>query len=444
MTKILVLHGSSGNFGDSAMLEGVVSKLLTKLPSAQLFVADRPGLRTTLWNWRRVHKQCLPSVRLPYEHLLAELPYVWRYNVQWQKASRWCLSLALGQTRRSEGIRLSDTRSNTPEQTSSQFCSSFDGLHMVGGGYLTDAFPDLLLQLVGLAQGFLDQGKPVLLTGQQIGPLNSRVMKGLARRLLRGARFVGLREPTRSVDFCKEFHLERGRFRVMGDDSFGLPSAEPQVQKCLAAQGLMPGRFLAFNVRVGFYALEHRQYLPTIARLADELSRAFRMPVIVVPIAFNEGDSDDQSGQELLGMMRSSDARLLGSNDLTPSLVRGVLGQAFGAVGVSYHFCTFALSQGVPAIALYDGEYYGQKGRGLCRFWQDNRLAISLRDTRVSCLHRNIANVLEDSAGRQKLRRQALLAHKNWEEVFDQQVEQHFAHAFGDRRGRSASVAQTV
>lgn len=45
---------------------------------------------------------------------------------------------------------------------------------------------------------------------------------------------------------------------------------------------------------------------------------------------------------------------------MTPAAVKGVLGRAWGAVGTSYHFCTFAASMGVPVACLYDGSYYSK------------------------------------------------------------------------------------
>ena len=108
----------------------------------------------------------------------------------------------------------------------------------------------------------------------------------------------------------------------------------------------------------------------------------------------------------------------------TQAASRGVhqLGQAFGAVGVSYHFCTFALTQGVPAVCLYDGDYYGQKGHGLCGFWADNRLALSLQDLTTLSAVKHIMQVFNDDRLRENLLRIAVEAVERWHSIFDQQV----------------------
>jgi polysaccharide pyruvyl transferase WcaK-like protein len=436
--KLLVLHGSSGNLGDTGMLEGVVLNLLRNLPEAELFVADRPGLRTNVWDLPRVHRQLIPGLVFPYEDALAEAPYLWRYDGKWREAVRRWLALGVGRIFSANAISVPSSAPNS-KHTLHDLCASFDALHMVGGGYLTDTFPELLVQVSCLAQAFAGQGKPILLTGQQVGPFQSQILQKLAGRLLRGARFVGLREPTRSVELCQEFHLDSKRFRAMGDDSFGLPcSGEAEISACLAAHRLEPGKFLAFNVRVGPYAAGHGEYLQFIARLAEELARVFRLPVVIIPIAFNDNDSDDRSGEELLNRMQHTKACRIESNHLTPGLVRGLLGKAFGAIGVSYHFCTFALIEGVPAVCLHEGDYYSQKARGICGFWQDERLAISLQKADISSAVEHISRLLQDFHWRAKLCQQAQFAIEEWRKIFDEQVQKNF----GTQPSLLASVRQ--
>src|SRR5262249_28561249 len=71
--RLLIFQGGSGNFGDTAMLEGVVLNLHRNLPTAELFVADRPGLRTNIWHLPRVHKQLIPQPIFPLEYALARV-----------------------------------------------------------------------------------------------------------------------------------------------------------------------------------------------------------------------------------------------------------------------------------------------------------------------------------------------------------------------------------
>src|SRR5690348_4748814 len=133
--RLLVLHGSSGNFGDTAMLEGVVRNLLRSLPSADLFVADRAGLRTHVWGLKRVHRLRVPDLVFPGEHALANLRYLWRYAARWRRTvrRRW-FPLALGGITSTRAIHLRDLEAEHNTETLYEFCAPFDALHMVGGG----------------------------------------------------------------------------------------------------------------------------------------------------------------------------------------------------------------------------------------------------------------------------------------------------------------------
>jgi polysaccharide pyruvyl transferase WcaK-like protein len=173
---------------------------------------------------------------------------------------------------------------------------------------------------------------------------------------------------------------------------------------------------------MGDYVEEFRAHLPVIADIVSNIALLLQMPIVIVPISFDSHDSDMLSGKELAQAIFFRDVVVIEHADLNACLVKGVLGEAFGAIGVSYHFCTFALTQGVPAVCLYDGDYYGQKGRGLCGFWADNRLALSLRDLTTLSAVKHIMQVFNDDRLRENLPRIAVEAVERWHSIFDQQV----------------------
>jgi polysaccharide pyruvyl transferase WcaK-like protein len=102
--------------------------------------------------------------------------------------------------------------------------------------------------------------------------------------------------------------------------------------------------------------------------------------------------------------------------------VKGIIGRVFGGVGVSYHFCTFALSQAVPAICLYCGNYYSQKARGFSEFWKDSRLSLSLKNMDSNLAVKHILNVMEDNVLRSNLNHYTKEVINKWESTFDQHV----------------------
>jgi polysaccharide pyruvyl transferase WcaK-like protein len=427
--KILVDHGAIHNLGDTAMLESAVARLKVNLPEADVFVIARPGLQTEVWKLAGVYPVEMCVVRPVRLRMLAGRRFFWRYDSLWRKTISGVALLGLDRAYSARGKLLSHSNGARAKAGDlHEFCEPFDALHIVGGGNLTDIFCDTLFEKCCLIQTFANQGKPILLTGQQLGPVTSPLLKNALARTLRKATFVGLREPVDSVRFCTEAKLDPNKFAVMGDDSFGShPGNDLEATHLLAKMGVTPGQFLAVNVRIGSYAPEHAVQMQKIAAIVRELATHFQMPVVVVPIWLDPIEGDIPSGTQLAEALDLKDVRVMTDDALTPGLVKKVLGMAFGAIGVSYHFCTFALSEGVPAICIYDGAYYSQKGRGLSRFWEDDRLALSLRDMDAPSAVKRIKQALMDGSLRKNLHRLAIDHRRRWQEIFDGQIQSAFA-----------------
>ena len=420
--KILVNHSALNNLGDLAMIEGVVCRLLYTAKDIKLYVQDNPSLPMQMWETNNITRVAMrlsePINQVPYVH---RIPFLRRYEWKFKKIGIRGFHAMLDRGINPSNIQID---SGTDRITLGTWCNQFDAMHVVGMGGLTDFFLPVVWQHCCLVHTFAMQGKPVIFTGQQIGPISSRLTKNLLQRALRKAEFVGIREPTNSLTFCKQA-LADNRFALMGDDSFGLSATnQEQVKSFLSRFDLSPGKFLAVNVRVGNYAPEHGKYIQQIAQLMSNLSKRYDIPIVVVPISLVKWDSDITSGYQLAEALKSDRIQVLDSQELTAALVKGILGQAYAAVGVSYHFCTFALSCAVPAICIFDGDYYSQKARGLSCFWGDERLALPLNKLDLQQATKQVSQVIEDPQLRAKLRTRATLAIQKWEEIFDQKVQE--------------------
>lgn len=424
--RILVEHGSTHNLGDTAMLEGVVNGWLEMNDSATLFVHERPLLQTRLWSMGRVE-----PVKLPHGQLFAiedptsvspgDASAGLRDRIR-PVAAPVIASVAgcmVGRLPLPPSLPVRGARWGEMEACA----DNFDALHIAGGGNLTDTFPQELWARILLMHAFAVQKKPVLLTGQQIGPFATRHAAAPLLRVVRSAAFVGLREPGASVDWCNRAGLGETQFGVMGDDSLGLPVARADaIDNLLARHDLRADEFLAVNLRFAAYSPLHRRHLGDLARLVSFLAERYRLPVVVVPVALNPFDSDVESGRLLADALPDCDVRVLPGGELTPELVKGLLKMSRGAVGMSYHFCLFALSQGVPAVALYDGAYYCQKAEGLALLWGDERLALGMGACGTRGGERQVRAVLEDDALRTDLGARAQLNTQAWRAALQREV----------------------
>lgn len=422
--KLLVEHRSNANLGDTAMIEGCIHALRASCAEWELFVPDRPGLNTMLWNLPSIRRVCDYAVDHAYTNLFLGRRFLWRFNGWYQALLVWAHMQMLGRGVTAGSLPLSPlTREQSGHRTLGEFCQNFDALHFVGQNGLTDVFADCLFQQCCLILAFAEQRKPITMTGQQLGPFTQCLYRDLVYRTLRHVSFVGLREPTRSVTIARQSKLATERFRVMGDDSFGMPSAsETDVAAVLEKLGLQPNQFLAVNVRVGCYAQEHSDDLARIAQIVQTVADRLELPLLFVPISFNDGDSDVRTASALRRLVGETRLLVFESKASSAGLTKGVMGRAAGALCVSYHACTFALSHGVPAICLYDGFYYEQKAQGLAKFWEDDRLALNIKTTAVGRAVDQILSALEDKDLSRKLARRSFQAHQEWRTVFEERI----------------------
>lgn len=422
--KILIDHGSSYNLGDTAMLEAVVLRLNQIFPQSELFVIDRPNLKTMIWDLPNVYKQSVYIVRIITANAIEKLPYFCRYSTFWRKLISNLILISLGNFMRAGSLVISSsTKNNAGVKNLKSFCDPFDALCIVGGGNLNDTFHSTLFHKSCLIHAFVEQKKPVILTGQQIGPFNSRLSMDGLFSALRKVNFLGLRDSGDSLFFCKKANLDTDRFKVMGDDSLGICASDKlDLSELLRNYNLTPKKFLAVNVRISTYTKEIPNYLKQIALLIDKLASQLKMPVLVVPISLNSTSSDITAGKELKKLMNYRQVNILEYQNATPLLTKGILSKAFGALGVSYHFCTFALSEGIPTVCLYEGEYYGQKAKSINLSWQDERLSLSLKYMNIDSALQQILEVLMDTSLKKRLIDRAKMVSDQWHSTFDNQI----------------------
>jgi polysaccharide pyruvyl transferase WcaK-like protein len=422
---LLVESDSYGNLGDLSMAEGVAFGLHDLLPRARIHSIVPRSVQTAIFDVQGIARQTPYTVTPFAAGALSHLPFS-RHNSDYRQSSAASILTMSGLGRLLRAGSLSFHLEDTAQSANgklAQFCEQFDGLHIAGGGNLTDTFPVELFRKCCVIHAFAEQRKPIVLTGQQLGPFQSPLLQKALERTLRKAAFVGVRDPAESLTFCSQAHLDQGSFAFMGDDSLGLPAADDaSVRRLLDQHGLEANQFLALNVRFSSYALEDPRCFQTFGSLVDHLATLFRMPILIVPIQLVDSDSDVVSGQKLAEATSVAPISLMRPLELTAPLVKGVVGRAFGAIGVSHHFCTYALSQAVPAVCIYQGDYYRQKALALAACWGDNRLAMPLAQLQLATAAGDIAEVLKDETLRAKLSSLSITATQRWREVFRQKV----------------------
>jgi polysaccharide pyruvyl transferase WcaK-like protein len=413
--KILVHHGAYPNFGDLSMLDTTVDRL-AQIEGAELDVRD--ALLDWRWsNARPVQYKIFPVSLLVDRIVRDSFKRNWSGNILSMASAAW-RSMAYRLLSQGWAAGAFPVRVATGWRTLGRWCRPYDGLFVAGGGDMNDSFPEALWRYCALIHVFANAGKPIILSGQQLGPVECPINRRLLLSALKRVSYVGVREPTDSLRFCEEAGLSESQFAMCGDDSLGMAPADiREINELMRAYEITPRGFIAVNLRIAPYSRVSDDALVSFTETLAELSAIHGVDLVVVPVSIDDGDSDVDSGDLLARRIKGPRIKVIRGGRLSGKLIKGLLGHADGVVGVSYHFNTFALSQGVPAVAVYSGDYYRQKAKGLAAFWGDERIAMPVTELDGQAAHR-IRAVFEDEGLRQRLKTRAAQATSEWGAIF--------------------------
>jgi len=242
-----------------------------------------------------------------------------------------------------------------------------DALFVSGAGCFNDRYATsvgavwaLVIRCMSLLR------KPVILSGQQIGPLDRWAAQVVTRWALTPAKFAGMRDPI-SLRVSRALGIPADRVGITGDDAWDLPPAPAPVIDALFRQADLPPRFIAAQMRIDRATSFDSTDTVVMANILDAAAAALGLPVVFVRMFYADQDDDLESARRVSALMRAPTKVV--EEELDPATTKGILARAVIAIGVSYHFCVFAISSGTPTVGLYRNPYMIQKIRGLEEMW---------------------------------------------------------------------------
>lgn len=228
-----------------------------------------------------------------------------------------------------------------------------DLIWLVGGGYLNDLGPTEARAILNTALMGQAIGRPVVMTGQGIGPFKTKWSRLLFQWVAGKARSIVLREPEVGAREISSLGDSRIRWRAGADDASSLPRH---------ADALLPPALLAVHFRRSSFHRDAEPVEHEIFRTIKTLvSRGERVKLFV----FSERRKHElevyERWKQALG---NSDAiEIIQHSD--PRRIFAELETCQCAIGMAYHFHLFALLAGTPSLAMYSGEYYEAKYAGI-------------------------------------------------------------------------------
>jgi polysaccharide pyruvyl transferase WcaK-like protein len=370
-TRICVEHSGMGTLGDIAMLRNVTRKLREQLPDtvfsfrgdevrAYIPLIDGDGTFQGLQDYYEGVKRWFvsgPHKLFPKKGRARALDAL-------IVLATWRLLAA------ARFERLLGSKALCPREARSFFAAIRESrlLFSAGGGGMTDAFLyDDLFAPCAEAMVAKVLGKPVVFSGQGIGPIRCRLGKKFARRGLSAACCVTFRE-RESLGTAGLLGVKGPQLLCTGDDAHDLPVSQDRVKSARKRLEEMfeatPRQIIAVNARWAAYAESEGQDPGILLDVCRAVGSAPGVGIIFVPMLTN--DSAEVAAYRVVQekLCGSPPSNILCDLRADPVEAKACVAASDLAVGMSYHFLLFALSSGVPGLGLYASEYYRQKLEG--------------------------------------------------------------------------------
>lgn len=231
-----------------------------------------------------------------------------------------------------------------------------DAVWMNGGGYLTDegaleARDRLLMALLASLSG-----KPVVLTGQGIGPIKTLTTRVLLKLVIANAQALYTRDQ-KSYELARSLSPHNAKRIKSGFDDAGslailtqLPPNNP------------PTRIIGIHFRLSKFHSQAKEYENAVFLAVKNL---IEREVRVKLFCFHENKEYEISTYKEWSERLQNNPLLEIVSTPDPRVIRGHIDLCSACIGSAYHFVLFSLLSSKPVRAISSGAYYHQKFEGL-------------------------------------------------------------------------------
>jgi polysaccharide pyruvyl transferase WcaK-like protein len=251
--------------------------------------------------------------------------------------------------------------------------SSSEYFVFTGGGYLTDKGMFECRCCLFMAILALILKRKVILTGQGLGPFYSALTNYMLRYVVSRSQCCFLRDSKESVQVLYDLGINKDKAIVAGDDAFSLTLP---VESERFLNGNRAKIQIAVHLRISPFTENIDSIKVDIEKLVNLMFDNSWYPVFFI---FASQDSWEREYLKSLLKNRSCTEYQIFS-DQDPRVIKSRISECDAAIGVAYHFIIFALTTGVPALALYGGEYYKQKMSGVLRLFNKKEWLVSFEE----------------------------------------------------------------
>ncbi len=247
-----------------------------------------------------------------------------------------------------------------------------DAAGVILAGAFSDAFEEHVLGLLETLDLAASRGKPTFLLSAGFERVTSRRLLERAREVLPKVDWICCREPLYGPTLLREWGVPLSRILVTGDSA---------VEEAYGAARPSLGGDLGFSARVAPYSGLTRDGLHRIGSLLAKFAAANGCEIVPVPISL-QGPSDLAS----LAAYGAPSARHLNFAD--PRVLYSRIARCRVLVSATYHAAVFALSQGIPVVAIALSPHYQVKLHGLASLFPQATVVLEPhKDSRRRLIH---------------------------------------------------------
>ncbi|MEM2147126.1 MAG: polysaccharide pyruvyl transferase family protein [Candidatus Bathyarchaeia archaeon] len=271
---------------------------------------------------------------------------------------------------------------------------SADLLFNVGGGNINSIFKIEFFSkcLTYLICRIFD--KPVILSGQSIGPFYSRFDKFIARFSLNRVNVITLREKY-SNEVLRNIGVTYPIIKITADDATLLPyESSEEIKKILKENICKCHLLVAMNARGLNLSQKINSHIDKkiLALIADFLISKYDARVVFVPMQYMPGADDRVASFEVIKFMKYADRCHIITNEYDAKTLKSIIAQMDLAVGYRYHFIVYAVCSKVPCLGLYSDDYYSLKIRGILERVGQENYACNIKTTSIT----ELTHMVED------------------------------------------------
>jgi polysaccharide pyruvyl transferase WcaK-like protein len=265
-----------------------------------------------------------------------------------------------------------------------------------GGGYINDMFRThaaSVMETLKVAQGVQ---VPTAILSNGFDPIKHPALVKKARAVLPAVNLIACREGVTGPDVLRELGVPEERIVVTGDDA---------VELAYNARTPQPGANIAVNIRLAWYAGIDDAMIDTLRDAIRDAAARYQAELLPVPISL----ADPSDVQSLRRFLRPLAPHSDGGNVIdTPEKAIRRIGECRVVIAGSYHAAVFALSQGVPVVALAKAAYYKRKFEGVSAQFPGGCIVTSMDHPH---LYQTLTTAIDDLWTNAETLRPQLLAH---------------------------------